>query len=178
MKKWLLPLLLLYGFTLSAKVRNIYIKQALSEAVAIKDIIVLGYQDSVMLYTSLHSSDTQRVFCRARNYSMYGKLPLGLGATAADLAGRWPLQGEHVLMVVDTLNRAGLFAVIQGTAYRFWDPNSIPFANSVFYVPKEAGFKPLTSCGQRAIVQAESWFCRDGCLVDIYMINRFVSKTW
>ncbi len=52
-----------------------------------------------------------------------------------EFGGKWPSVGQNVLMVIDSANLLNLLAFRVKNDYRFWDPNSIPFANSIFIIP-------------------------------------------
>ena len=57
-----------------------------------------------------------------------------------------------------------LFARKENGSYRFWDPQSIPFANSVFFVAKEGIYKPTELCVNDYQTETE-FHCSDGFLI-------------
>ena len=161
----------LTSFSLKRKVSFIYIKHELNIAAAIQKIKVYGYTDSTMLYGIGNLSDTLVI------RSKRGKF-LNLLKTVKvvkdkhlnqELGGSWPAIGQSVLMISDTNNLVKLFAFKVDTCYRFWDPNSIPFANSIFLIPKEKNFKQLPICAQ-AINAKDFYSCSDGCMVDASIV--------
>ena len=159
---------LLTSLTVNAKVILIDIKKTLQEARTIKIIIVLAYKDSTMFYRFQNSKDTLSISCKTKQYSepfrkslIDKKLML-----QTELAGKWPSVGQKILIVINKNNKVALFATKTGDDYRFWDPNSVPFANSIFSIPKERPYKPLENCNDLGRSEnANYWTCSDGCLV-------------
>ena len=158
-------LFLTMALTANAKLIMIRVKQVLDEATAIRMVRIFGYRDSVMLYGYLNSKDTLTVDCKRREGAEdYWKFMTGRKLIAPDgLAGKWPGARENVLMVLKH-GRVMLFAKLKGGDYRFWDPNCVFGANSVFEIPKEKPFNPLPDCGN-IITSGDAWVCSDGCLV-------------
>jgi hypothetical protein len=159
--------ILLISLTVKAKVIVID-KQYLQDAKTIRTIIVLPYKDSTMFYRLQNSKDTLSISCRTKQYSEPFRQTLikNKGMLKTDLAGKWPTVGQKVLIVINKNNRVSLFATKTGDDYRFWDPNSVPFANSIFSIPKERPYKPLENCND--LWRSENvnyWTCTDGCLL-------------
>ncbi len=159
------------AFTANAKVKFLYIKELLRNAKTIKSIIVIGYNETTMLYKFENGNDTFKISCKVKEQSEGFRIALikGGGMLETDLAGSWPKVGQQVLIVISKVNHALLFANKEGGYYRFWDPNSIAFANSIFVFPKEKSFKPLKLCIDNLSIKKESESfssCSDGCLVN------------
>lgn len=164
----LVLLVILTSFNLGKKVSHIYIKDELHNAKFIKTIIVYNYSDSTMLYGIINSNDTLNIKSkRGRFLNLKESIKIKKEFDVSEeLAGKWPDIGQNVLMVVDTTNAVRLFGLRKNNEYRFWDPNSIPYANSIFIFPKEKPFKPLPICLQYLDTKNEYWNCSDGCLID------------
>jgi hypothetical protein len=163
----------LTSFNSRKKVGFIYIKRELEIAKVIQTITVYNYTDSTMLYGLGNSNDTLTIKSKRGkflNLSEAGKITLGKD-WKKELGGNWQSIGQNVLMVIDTTNSVRLFAFRVDNDYRFWDPNSIPFANSVFFFPKEKPFKQLPGCLQLPDDKNGYWTCTDGCLVDATAIR-------
>ncbi len=169
----ILALVFTTSLTVSAKLTIIYIDQALKEAKAIRSIIIIGYTDSLMLYRLKNSKDTLKINCQVKDFSEPSRLLLieKHVINENDLAGKWPKVGANVLLVINSRNRVSLFATLEGLNYRFWDPNSIPFANSIFYILKESHSLPLSTCQQEDITHAKYWVCTDGCILSSLYIK-------
>lgn len=160
--------ILVTSFVSNAKVIVINIKKVLQDAKTIKTIIVLGYKDSTMFYRFENSKDTLSINCKAKQFSEPFRQNLidKKVMLKTDLAGKWPTIGQKVIIVINERDRVSLFATRSGDNYRFWDPNSVAFANSIFAIPKERPFKPLETCDNlRVGGNANYWTCSDGCLV-------------
>jgi hypothetical protein len=177
--KSILPVLLLTSLTLSAKVIVIDVKKTLQSAKTIKTIIIVGYRESLLFYRFLNSKDTLSIYCDSRRTSEPFRLALIEKKVMlnTDLAGKWPNVGQEVLIVINLNDRVALFAIKKGNDYRFWDPNSVPFANSVFLIPKERPYKPLENCvdwGQNLGQNEDNsfWRCTDGCLVIAFDLTK------
>jgi|GEM_PF-6168924 len=153
----------------SAKLIMINIKEVLQEAAIMKTIIVTGYEGSEMLYQVNGSNKIFRIDCAVKKSSeSFREMQIkGKFMKPSDLSGKWPEIGQTVLILISSKNRVLLFAAKSGTNYRFWDPNSIPFANSMFEIPKESSFKPVPGCQNIHPDDADYWFCTDGCLVSV-----------
>jgi hypothetical protein len=164
----ILTIILLTSLTVNAKVILIDIKKTLKEAKTIKTIIVIAYKDSTMFYRFQNSNDTLSISCKTKKSSEVFRQTLidKNFMLKTDLAGKWPSIGQKVLIVINKNNKVALFATKTGDDYRFWDPNSIPFANSIFSIPKERPYKPLENCNDLGRSEnANYWTCSDGCLV-------------
>ncbi len=162
---FIVALLVMMALTADAKLIMVRVKQILDEATAIRMVRIYGYKDSVMLYGYLNSKDTLTVDCkRKEDAEYYWKFMTEHKHMAPGcLAGKWPEAQEKVLMVLKQ-GKVKLFAKVKGDDYRFWDPNCVFGANSVFEFPKEPPFKPLLGC-DNMIVGTGAWVCSDGCLV-------------
>ena len=164
----ILTLLVLTSVTVNAKTYLIDIKEKLNQASHIKTIVVYGYRDSVMLYGTIGQSDTLTLGCRLRKKSEEFRLSLieKKAIKNSDLAGKWPDPGDKVLVVINSAGRVELFAKRLNNKYRFWDPTSIPFGNSVFLIPKEPEYQPIDNCDDIFPGLREGYLtCTDGCLV-------------
>lgn len=156
------------SFVSNAKVIVIDIKKTLQDAKTIKTIIVLGYKDSTMFYRFANSKDTLSINCKSKQFSEPFRQTLieKKVILKTDLAGKWPAVGQKIIVVINKCNRVSLFATKIGEDYRFWDPNSVAFANSIFSIPKERPYKPLVNCNGLGRSDNENyWTCSDGCLV-------------
>jgi len=162
-------LIMLASLTVNGKVITINIRAYLQEAKTIRTIIIIAYKDSTMLYRYQDSKDTVSISCRAKQYSEPFRQTLinKKVMLKTDLAGKWPKPGQKVLIVINKTDNVSLFAIKTGDDYRFWDPNSLPFANSVFSIPKERPYKPLNTCNNPGSNENTGFWmsCPDGCLV-------------
>lgn len=115
-----------------SKVRIIDIEETMENATTRQLITVYGYKDEMMLYGISSSKDTLKLDSHLKEMSENNRLLLieAKAMAQTDLAGKWPEQGEKLLMVID--GSTLLFAKTEGVDYRFWDVKNIPFANSVF----------------------------------------------
>jgi hypothetical protein len=173
------PVIILTGFFLltsflpGMKVRLMFIKNELEKASVIKTIRVYKYTDTTMLYGVINSSDTLSMKCwpgMSLGLTKKEKIKASEGL-GQKFEGRWPDTGQVVLMVLDTNKLIKIFATRINTDYRFWDPYSGPFSNSIFFIPKEKPFKLLPVCLQIIKANNEYWTCEDGCLVDATAIK-------
>ena len=133
----------------------------------IRDIKVVNYiGDSIMTYIDMESHDTLQLDCKWKKYSESSiKLAQELDPTYDSWEGTFPKIGECVKMLDYKYggNRI-LFARKENGNYRFWDPQSIPFSNSVFFFAKEGICKPTDLCLNDN--QSETEFqCSDGFLI-------------
>ncbi len=151
------------SFTTSARVRFIYVHEELKAAKTIRMITVVKYAGGKMYYRYSGSKEIKTIDCSIRQTSESNRLDLVKAKTikTTDLAGKWPDVGQAVLMVVDTNNRVCMFAKKSKGEYRFWDPNSIPFANSIFVFPKQRPYLRLEDCKDGG--DNNCWECTDGC---------------
>lgn len=134
----------------------------------ITEIKVVGYTgDSVMNYIDIKSQDTLKLNCKWKKYSESSiKIIKENNPTYNSLEGTFPEVGEILLMLNYEYGRNRiLFARKEKEQYRFWDPNSIPFANSVFFIAQNDIFKPTELCKEND--QAKTQFhCSDGFLIE------------
>lgn len=133
----------------------------------ISEIKVIGYLgDSIMEYINIGSQDTFKLYCKWKDYSESSiKIMKEYDSTYNSWEGTFPEVGETLLMVnYNFIGARILFARKANNHYRFWDPKSIPFANSVFFIPKKGVFKPTGLCISG--YQEETGFhCSDGFLM-------------
>jgi hypothetical protein len=164
---------LLLSFSLKKKVFFIYIKHELDIAKAIQTVTIYNYTDSTMSYRTAKSNKTLIIKSkRGRFLDLKKASKISVkDDLKQEFGGKWPTIGQSVLMVIDSTNSVKLFAFRVDNDYRFWDPNSIPFANSIFFIPKEKPFKQLPICLQIPDDKSGYWTCTDGCLVDAKAIK-------
>jgi hypothetical protein len=163
-------LTLLAVLPLSTKTTIIYIENTMEKATTRQLITVYGYKDDMMLYGISTSKDTLKTSCIFRDDSEKNRIYLveHKAIKPTDLAGKWPDAGEKVLFIEE--ERTVLFAKIQGDIYRFWDPKSSPFANSVFSMEAGSAYVPLEEC---LADKNETYnMCTDGCLAPKEYINK------
>lgn len=146
------------------KTRHIFIADELAQAKTIQAIVVQGYTGKTMQYTAPGSAEILSVDCKTRNDTFLRFIKTQKGFEG-DYAGQWPQAGDEVLMVQDSTNRVVLFAAVMGSDYRFWDPNSAPFSNSMFCF--KVPFAPLEACNDNATHFNGYSMCDDGCLLPI-----------
>lgn len=134
----------------------------------VKEIKVLEYVgDTVMVYCDLKTNDTLRLECKWKKYSESSiRIIKENNPDYSSWEGTFPKRGEVVTMLwyKNGRNRV-LFARKEKENLRFWDPLSIPFANSVFYISKNSSFK-LTAICKSERLQEDGFYCSDGFLVE------------
>ena len=167
-------LICMLSFNAIGKVRMIDIRETLKLAQSIKTITVYSYQDQMMFYGEANSQDTFKIDCKTRKISEKFRYDIIVRKLIDNtiLVGKWPAIGETVLMVIDKNKRATLFAQILNDRYRFWDPNSIPHANSVFNIPAMRPYILLPVCKVESTQEGNYWTCSDGCLALRFDIDR------
>lgn len=167
-------LIILTSFNSKMKVSFIYIKKELDIAKVIQEIRIYGYSDSAMLYGTTNSRDTLTIKSnRGKFLNLKEAVKINSdGMLKNELGGKWPEVGQRVLVIIDTTLSIRLFAFKTDDQYRFWDPNSIPFANSIFLIPKEKSFKQLPICLDYLGDKTDFWSCSDGCLVNIESVKQ------
>jgi hypothetical protein len=164
----LLGLTIISHSQLSAKTIPIPVDSIFNHITDISEIKVIGYVgDSIMNYIDIESQDTLKLDCKWKKYSESSiKIIKKNDSTYNSLEGTFPEVGETLLML--TYKYGGsriLFARKEKEHYRFWDPKSIPFANSVFFVAKNGVYKPTELC--KDDYQTETEFnCSDGFLIE------------
>jgi len=168
-----------------AKTRNIHIKTALEDAKLIHNIVVIGYTDTTLLCHFIDSNDTLRINSKSKTLAeLSRKDNLKNGTISLEsMVGVWPETGDTVLIVVNQNDQLELFAKLEEKKYRFWDPNSMPLASSVFWVKQEEPYLPLEDCGEYTTNDSNFpnyWICRDGCYIlkswIDQLINNFVTE--
>ena len=119
-----------------------------------------------MYYLDIESQDTLQLDCKWKKYSEEGiRMIKERDTTYQSLEGTFPEVGETLFILFYEYGRNGcLFARKESQYYRFWDPNSIPFANSVFFVAKDGIYQPTEWCRKEYETQTE-FHCSDGFLM-------------
>lgn len=152
---------------LFAKTIPIPVDSIFNHITDISEITVVGYVgDTIMRYIDNKSQDTLKLDCKWKKYSLSSiKIIKENGSTYNSLEGTFPEVGETIIML--TYQYGGnriLFARKQNQHYRFWDPKSIPFANSVFFVSKNGLYKPTKLCIDNTKTSTK-FYCSDGFLM-------------
>ena len=150
-----------------AKTLPIPVEKVFETIERIRDIKVVRYiGDSVMTYIDMKNHDTLKLDCKWKKYSESSNQILKENNPSYDSwEGTFPKIGETVTMVnYDYGGNRILFARKENGSYRFWDPQSIPFANSVFFVAKEGIYKPTELCVNDYQTETE-FHCSDGFLI-------------
>jgi hypothetical protein len=163
---------------LSAKTIPIPVDSIFNHITGISKIKVIGYvSDLIMNYIDIESQDTLKLDCKWKKYSESSiKIIKENNSTYNSLEGTFPEVGETLLMLTyKYLGSRILFARKEKEHYRFWDPKSIPFANSVFFLGAKNGiYKPTELC--KYDYQKETEFhCSDGFLIEE---NEFEKISW
>ena len=131
-----------------------------------------------MTYIDLKKQDTLELDCKWKKYSESSiKKIKEKDSTYSSWEGTFPKKGETITMLTYKYgeNRI-LFARKENGNYRFWDPKSIPFSNSVFFVAKEGIYKPTEIC--KNYYQTETEFhCSDGFLINESEFERIRNKS-
>ncbi len=152
----------------ATKTLPIPVKAIFESITDISEIKVLGYvNDSVMTYVDFKKQDTLKLDCKWKKYSEdFFNTMKDRDPNYNSWEGTFPKIGETVTMLTYKYdhNRI-LFARKSENFYRFWDPFSIPHANSVFFIPKEGMYKPTEVC--KGTYETDTEFhCTDGFLID------------
>lgn len=135
---------------------------------SLSEIKVIGYVgDTLMNYIDIESQDTFQLDCKWKKYSeAETRIIKENDSTYHSLEGTFPEVGETLFILFYEYGRNEcLFARKENQNFRFWDPNSIPFANSVFFVAKEGIYKPTEWCKTEYQTQTE-FYCSDGFLIE------------
>lgn len=152
----------------TTKTFPIPVKAIFESITDISEIKVLGYvNDSIMTYVDFRKQDTLKLNCKWKRYSESSiKIIKENDPNYNSWEGTFPKTGEIVTMLTYKYdhNRI-LFARKDENFYRFWDPFSIPFANSVFFIPKEGIYKPTELCKENYQTDTE-FHCSDGFLIE------------
>ena len=133
----------------------------------IREIKVVGYiGDSVMTYIDIKSQDTLILNCKWKKYNESSiKILKEKNPSYDSWEGTFPKIGESITMLnYEYGGNRILFARKEKGSYRFWDPQSILFANSVFFVAKEGIYKPTELCVNDYQTETE-FHCSDGFLI-------------
>lgn len=116
-----------------------------------------------MVYENTKTQTKHELDCRNKKYSEEFCLVMKEREPDYDcLEGTYPEVGETLIMVEH--NYAGnrlLFAREVGEYYRFWDPGSIPFANTVYYITENGPGEPTRYCLEHASDEKDIG-CSDG----------------
>ncbi|MCB9263336.1 MAG: hypothetical protein H6607_13265 [Flavobacteriales bacterium] len=165
----LFALTILAQHQIVAKTIPISVDSTFAHIETITEIKVIGYTgDSIMQYVDIKNHDTLALECKWKQYGeSFSKLMKERDSSYNSLEGTFPEIGETVFMIsYNTYGRNRLlFAKKENGFYRFWDPESIPLANSVFFISKDTKFKPTAYC--QNYYQTETEFhCSDGFLME------------
>jgi hypothetical protein len=164
----LFGLMLLSQGPLFAKTLPIPVDSIFKHITGIFEIKVIGYDgDSIMNYIDIESQDTLILDCKWKKYSEPSiKVQKDNDSKYTSLEGTFPEVGETLFMLtyIYGKNRT-LFARKENEQYRFWDPKSIPFANSVFLVSTKGIYKPTELCMYDYPTKTEI-HCSDGFLIE------------
>lgn len=165
MKKFIL----FFSFSVSALLLNskaiqLPVTEVLKSITSIQEIKVLSFKgDSIMVYENTKTKATLEMDCRDKKYSEeLWTVMSERDSSYGSWEGTYPKVGETVIMVEH--NYAGdrlLFARVEDEHYRFWDPNSIPFANTVYYISENSICKPTRHCLKYA-QEEQNIGCSDG----------------
>lgn len=134
----------------------------------IEEIKIIGYTgDSIMTYTNLGNQDTFNLNCNWKKYSESSFKTMKKNDPNYDSwEGTFPKEGESVIMLSYEYGGSRiLFARKNSEKYRFWDPKSIPFANSVFFTTTESKYQPTKVCKDQYQEETEL-HCSDGFLIN------------
>lgn len=169
--KSLLFVLLFTGFT-----SNVYSTSVLLNVNDIftsnSDILkveILSFTDSVMTCKDLNSNALLKVKCHTKSFRA--------STHPNSWEGTWPKVGEQLIMVTNfiTSERVLFARSIAHNQYRFWDLRSIPFANTVFEIPRNCDFQPTPICAS-APTKSETRQCSDGFLCSSIKLNALINR--
>ena len=130
---------------------------------------IVSYTNSLMTCIDLASDKTLKIQCHTKSIK---------ATTNVDSwEGTWPEIGEQVIMVTNfiTSERVLFARKTSINEYRFWDPRSIPFANTVFNISTSSDFKPTQICKSSRMMK-DHWICSDGFLCSVVTFNRLLKK--
>lgn len=151
-----------------AKAILIPVEEVFKSLTNIEEIRVIGYLgDTVMTYTNLSSQDTFQLYCNWKEYSESSlKIIKDNHPNYNSWEGTFPEIGERILLLNYEYGGSRiLFAKKENENYRFWDPKSIPFANSVFFISKKSKYQPTDICKDHYKKETE-FHCSDGFLIE------------
>lgn len=135
---------------------------------SISQIKIIGYPgDTIMTYVDIEKQDTMELNCKWKFYSESSiKMMKDKNPSYNSLEGSFPMIGDTIILLQYAYYGNGiLFARKEAKDYRFWDPSSIPFANSVFIISNKGFYKTTQHC--KGINPAEtSIYCSDGFLIN------------
>lgn len=134
----------------------------------LSEIKVISYDgDSIMNYIDIESQDTLKLDCKWKKFSEPAiKTPKDNDSNYTYLKGTFPEVGEILFMLTYEYIRNGiLFARKENELYRFWDPKSIPFAESVYLMVKTGIYKPTELC-KEALQTKTEFYCSDGFIIE------------
>lgn len=167
-------ILLTLGLTISlfsqsfAKTFLIPVEEVFESIIHIEEITVTGYiGDSIMTYIDIESQDTLKLDCKWKKYNDSSiKLLNENDPNYNSWEGTFPEEGETITMLTYEYggNRV-LFARKENGHLRFWNPVSIPFANTVFLIAKKGIYVPTELCLEDYQTKTE-FYCSDGFLID------------
>lgn len=154
------------SFPAAAKTLVIDVTTAMESATFVQEIEVVAYDDSFLVALDLSTKKTIRLNALSRkwNKGLHEQLPPDHPARKSQ-EGRWPPIGSKVQVLHYKYNEhmRFLFAKLERSNYRFWDPLSIPFANSAFLIPTHTDYSPTSYCEEETKVNpAAAVICSDG----------------
>ncbi|MGD1847002.1 MAG: hypothetical protein ACFB10_16555 [Salibacteraceae bacterium] len=172
----LLFLFLQIGFGISyvnAKAILYSVSDLVASMEKLYELEVVQYTDSFLIGQRLTTGEEVRLNALSRkwNQGLNEQLPPDHPARKS-WEGKWPEVGEKV-WVMQSQYSVFLFARKYEGGWRFWDPRSIPFANTVFQLPNHPHYKPTAICMEESLYQDNDYFtCHDGFLLHIDEFTR------
>ncbi|PCJ67678.1 MAG: hypothetical protein COA58_00650 [Bacteroidetes bacterium] len=172
-----LGLMLIFQSSSFARSTLIPVDSIMNSLTSVKDIRVIEYVgDSVMIYIDTASLDTFKMDCKWKKLNESAKeMQMARDSSYDSWEGTFPEIGETVIMVEYDYGRSRILFgrrshIINGL-YRFWNPSSIPFANTVFFVPDKMIYGPTTFCSE-VNENVTEYYCSDGFMIMIYAFER------
>lgn len=142
------------------KPRLVYLDEELSKSPLVIYARITEYKDGQIFFTPADSSQILHLECN-ENLLIQGYEPY--------TTGYWPVPGDEVLIVAGKNGGVSLFAVKQGTDYRFWSPGFTGSVAMFHFLPparKLPGAEGLASSGKYET-------CWDGCLLPISELEAY-----
>jgi hypothetical protein len=163
----LLALLQAHSFS---KTILVPVGQIFESVSSIKEIQIIEYTgDSIMSYVDLKNKDTLQLDCSWKKYAdLSMNRTKDIDSTYDSWEGTFPEVGETIILLNYQLygrNRI-LFARLQNSDLRFWNPNSIPFAGIVYSMANQGPYKPTKTCNEDIQSSETEFHCSDGFLMD------------
>lgn len=131
---------------------------------SIQEIKVVDFVgDTVMRYMDLKTMDTLKLDCPFKPFSQATISIIKQRDTSySSMEGTYPKIGEVITMITYRYGgKRTVFAKRQGNFYRFWNPFSIPFANTVYFISKIDTYIPTDYCLKNS-THHEQFYCSDG----------------